>query len=232
MSSLNKSARMAGFIYFVYLVVAIISDVWRESFVVLGDAAATASNIMANERLYTLTVVGDLVAAALFFLAAWALYVLLKPVNENLALLLMLLNLAGVAMQCCSDILLFARPLLVSGDAYLKVFQADQLQALAMFFLELREKGFMAAQIFYGAWLFPLGYLVFKSGFLPRLLGVVLMIHCVAWLSTFFQSFLFPGFVAITYVSWPLGFVAEVGLTLWLLLKGAREQRTAVAQVG
>lgn len=232
MLSLNKSARMAGFIYLLYFVVHIMSDVCRDSFVVIGDAAATASNIMANERLYTLTAVGDLVAAALFFLAAWALYILLERVNKDIALLFLLLNLAGVATQCSSDLLLFARPLLVSGAGYLNVFQSDQLQALAMFFLDLREKGFMAAQVFYGAWLFPLGYLVFKSGFLPRILGVVLMIHCIAWLMTFLQSFLFPGLVAITYVSWPLGFVAEVGLTLWLLIKGARQQNPAPADVG
>ena len=232
MNTHSRAARTAGFVYFLYFVTHIISDVSRDSLIVLGDAAATANNIMAHEGLFTLTAVGDLLAAALFSLAAWALYVLLKPVNKNVALLFLLLNLAGVAIQCSSDLLLFARQLLLSGAGYLNVFQAAQLQALAMFFLDLREKGFMAAQLFYGAWLFPLGYLVFKSGFLPRILGVVLMVHCVAWLMTFLQSFLFPGFVAITYVSWPLGFIAEVGLTLWLLIKGAREQKPALAVVG
>jgi hypothetical protein len=91
-----------------------------------------------------------------------------------------------------------------------------------MFFIDLREKGFMVAQLFYGAWLFPLGYVVFKSGFLPRILGIVLMVHCFTWLSTFFQSFLFPGFDAITYVSYPLGFIAEFGLSLWLLIVRVR----------
>jgi hypothetical protein len=67
--------------------------------------------------------------------------------------------------------------------------------------------------------------LVFKSGFLPRILGIVLMIHCVVWLMTFLQFFLFPGFDAIHYVSWPLGFISEFGLTLWLLIMGAREQK-------
>ena len=232
MNTNNKAARIAGFVYLLYLIVAISSDVLRGSFVVLGDAAATAGKITAHEGLFTLTAVGDLVATALFFLAAWALYVLLKPVNKNLAILLMLFNLAGVAIQCSSDVLLFAWQLLLSGADYLNVFQADQLQALAMFFLDLREEGFLIAQLFYAAWLFPLGYLVFKSGFLPRILGVVLMIHCFTWLSTFFQSFLCPGFTAITYVSWPLGFVAEVGLTLWLLIMGAKDQKPAVAEVG
>lgn len=232
MNTNNKAARVAGVFYFLYFIVHIASDVWRDSFVVPGDAAATAGKIAAREGLFTATAVGDLVAAALFFLAAWALYVLLRPVNKNLALLLMLFNLAGVAIQCSSDVLLFARQSLAGGAGYLNVFQAAQLQALSMFCLEMREKGFMVAQIFFAAWLFPLGYLVFKSGFLPRILGIVLMVHGFAWLSTFFQSFLFPGFTAITYVSWPLGFVAEVGLTLWLLIMGAKDQKRAVAEVG
>ena len=223
MNTINKTARMAGFLYFIYILTHIISDAWRNSFIVLGDAAGTASKIMAHEKFFTITAVGDLLAAVLFFLAAWALYVLLKPVNKNLALLFLLFNLAGVAIQSMSAINLFAALLLMNGYDYLDVFQVDQLQTLAMFFLDLREKGFMVAQLFYGAWLFPLGYLVFKSGFLPKILGIVLMVHCFTWLSTVFQSFLFPDFVAITYVSWPLGFIAEFGLTLWLLIKGAKE---------
>lgn len=225
MNSINKTARTAGFFYFIYMATHIISDVSRDSFVVLGDAAATVSNIMAHEGLFTVTIVGDLLAAALFFLAAWALYVLLKPVNKNLALLFLLFNLAGVAIQCMSALNLFAAMLLMNGPDYLNVFQVDQLRALAMFFLDLREKAFTIAQLFYGAWLFPLGYLVFKSGFLPKILGIVLMVHCFTWLSTFFQPFLFPGFDAITYVSYPLGLIAEFGLTLWLLIKGVTEQK-------
>lgn len=225
MSSINKTARMAGFFYFLYFVAQITSDLWRDSFIVLGDAAATAGNIMAHEGSFTVTAVGDLVTATLFFLAAWALYVLLKPVNKNLALLFMLLNLAGVAVHFTSGLNLFAALQLLNGPGYLNVFRPDQLQALAMFFLDLQHKGFLMAQLFYGVWLFPLGYTVYKSGFLPRVLGIVLMIHCFTWTSTFFQVFLFPGFEVLHYVSWPLGFIAEGGLTLWLLIMGAKEQK-------
>ncbi|NTV37135.1 MAG: DUF4386 domain-containing protein [Anaerolineaceae bacterium] len=227
MNSINKNARMAGFLYLIYMVTHIISDAWRDSYITQGDAAATVSNIMAHKGLFTLTAVGDLLAAAFFFLAAWALYILLKPVNKNLALLFLLLNLGGVAIQCSSDLFLFASQLLMNGRDTFNVIQVDQMQSLTMFLLELREKGFLIAQLFYGAWLFPLGYVVFKSGFLPKFLGIVLMVHCFTWVSTFFQSFLFPGFNAITYVSWPLGFIAEFGLTLWLLVMGAKEQKPA-----
>jgi hypothetical protein len=225
--TINKSARVAGVLYLLYIVVQVIGSVWLKSFTVAGDAAATASNLVAHERLFTGAVVGDLVAAALFFLVAWALYSLLKPVNSNLALLFLALNLAGVVIQCVSALNLFAALLLMNGAATMQAVPADQLQALAMFFLELRDKGFAMAQLFYGAWLFPLGYLVFKSGFLPKLLGLVFMIHCVFWLLTFLQSFLFPDFVAITYLSYPLGLIAELGLSLWLVLKGARAPKPA-----
>jgi len=227
MKTNNKAARIAGFFYFLYFVAQITSDLWRDSFIVLGDAAATARNIMAHEGSFTVTAVGDLVTAALFFLAAWALYVLLKPVNKNLALLFMLLNLAGVAVHFASGLNLFAALLLLNGPDYLNVFQPDQLQALAMFFLDLQHTGFSMAQLFYGLWLFPLGYTVYKSGFLPRVLGIVLMIHCLTWTSTFFQVFLFPGFEPLHFVSWPLGFIAEGALTLWLLVMGAKDREPA-----
>jgi len=221
---------MAGFLYFIYIVIHISANViGRSKLIVYGDAAATAQKIMASEWQFRIGFLSDLLSAVLFLLTAWALYVLLKPVDQNLALLFLLLNLGGVAIQCFSDLNLYASLLLLSGADYLKVFQADQLQALAMLFLYLYKNGFVMAQLFYGAWLFPLGYLVFKSGFLPRILGIVLMIHCVAWLMTFLQSFLFPGYEAITYLSYPLGFIAEFGLTLWLLIKGVKDPKPTLA---
>jgi hypothetical protein len=233
MNSVNKTARMAGLLYLIYMVIHVVADVMgRSRLIVWGDAATTARNIAGSAWQFRLGIMCDLLAAALFFLTAWALYVLLKPVNKNIALLFLLLNLGGVAIQCSSDLFLFASQLLLSGADYLKSFPADQLPALAMLSLYLNKNGFMIAQIFYGAWLFPLGYLVFKSGFLPRILGIVLMVHCAFWLMTALQFFLFPGFGAITYVSWPLGFIAEFGLALWLLIMGVKEQKPAAIEVG
>lgn len=233
MNSINKTARMAGLLYLLYMVTTIFADVaGRSRLIVFGDAAATSSNIMASQGLFRLSFVGDLVSAVLFFLAAWALYVLLRPVNKDMALLFMLLNLGGVAVYAINLLNQFAALLLLSGADYLKVFQADQLQALAMFFLTLQKNGYWIAQIFFAAWLLPLGYLVFKSGFLPRILGIVMMIHFVGWLMTFFQFFLFPDFTAITYVTYPLGLISELGLTLWLLIMGAKDRKPAVLPVG
>ena len=222
---------MAGLLYFIYFVVEISADLLaRSPLIAFGDAAATASNIVAHEWQFRIGFVGDLLAGVLFFLAAWALYALLKPVNKNLALLFLLLNLGGVAVRFAIDINYVAVLQLLSGADTVKVFQADQLQALAMTFLHLQKNGYWASQIFFGAWLFPLGYLVFKSGFLPKILGIVLMVHCVTWTTTSLLYFLsVPGYTAITNISFPLGFIAEFGLTLWLLIKGVRDQEPTLA---
>jgi hypothetical protein len=233
MNSNQKTARMAGLLYFIYFVVEILADAFGSSpLIVFGDAAATAGNIVAHQWQFRIGLVGDLLAGVLFFMAAWALYVLLKPVNKNLALLFLLLNLGGVAVQFANDLNYVAALLLSSGAEPLKGFQADQLQALAMTFLYLQKDGYWVSQIFFGAWLFPLGYLIFKSGFLPRMLGIVLMVSCVTWTTTALLFLLFPGYTAITYISYPLGFIAEFGLTLWLLIKGVKGQKPAVTEAG
>ena len=226
MNSIQKTARMVGLLYLIYIVTTIVADVFgRSPLIVFGDAATTARNIMASEWQFRIGIMGDLVSAVFFLLAAWALYALLKSVNKDLALLFLLLNLGGTAVYSINLLNQFAAVLLLSGADYLKVFQADQLQSLAMFFLNLHHNGYWISQIFFGAWLFPLGYLVYKSGFLPKILGIVMMVHFVGWLMTFLQFFLFPSFTAITYVTYPLGFISEFGLTLWLLIMGAKEQK-------
>ena len=227
MNTNKKTARMAGFLYLIYMVLSIFADVGvRSKLIVLGDAATTAENIIASAWQFRIGFVVDLVGALLFLLTAWALYVLLKPVNKNIALLFLLLNLGGVAVWCFSDLFLIASQLLLNGADYLKVFQTYQLQALAMASLYIYKNGFSGiAQIFFSAWLLPLGYLVYKSGFLPKILGIVLMIECFAWFLYPIQFFFFPGNVVLTYLSSAVGFIGEFSLMLWLLIMGAKEQK-------
>ena len=229
MNTNKKTARMAGFLYLIYMVISILANVLgRSKLIVLGDAVTTAGNLITSAWQFRIGFVSDLVAAVLFLLTAWALYVLLKPVNKNLALLFLLLNLGGVAVWCFSDLFLIASQLLVSGADYLKVFQADQLQALSMLSLYIYKNGFLGiAQIFFSAWLFPLGYLVFKSGYLPRILGIILMVECFGWLMYPIQFFFFPGNVVLTYLSSAVGFIGEFSLMLWLLIMGAKDQKPA-----
>ena len=229
MNTNKKTARMAGFLYLIYIVVSIFANVLgRSKLIILGDAATTARNIIASAMQFRIGFVLDLVSAVLFLLTAWALYVLLKPVNKNLALLFLLLNLGGVAVHCFSDLFLIASQLILSGADYLKAFQADQLQALAMLSLNIYKNGFSGiAQIFFSAWLFPLGYLVYKSGTLPRFLGIIVMVECFAWLMFPVQFFFFPRNVVLPYVSSVAGFIGEFSLMLWLLIMGAKDQKPA-----
>jgi hypothetical protein len=226
MNTNKKTARIAGFLYLIFIILmASANAIGRASIIVEGDAAATAANILAKGMSFRIGIVGDLLSALFFLLTAWALYALLKQVNRNLALLFLLLNLCGVGMQCFSMILLYAALPLVNGGGHLTAFNTDQLDALAMFFVGLYKAGFTGAQLFFGAWTLPLGYLVYKSGFLPKALGVLLMLDFLAVLVWFFQYFFLPSYPAISYPGFAVSFLAEVGLTLWLLIMGAKDQK-------
>jgi hypothetical protein len=231
LSPMNKIARLAGSFYLIFILTFVLAAYIRSRFIVSEDAAATALNIAANELLVRVGFVTELVSALFFFLAAWALYVLLKPVNKNLALLFLLLNLGGVGVECINMLNLFAALPLMSGADYLTVFSADQLQAQALFYLNLYSNGIMIAQIFFGAWLLPLGYLVYRSGFLPRWLGILLIIDFFSVMIWFLQFFLLPGADVITYPGLAVSFIAEVSLALWLLLKGVENDKVPLVGV-
>jgi hypothetical protein len=228
MNSTEKTARMAGAFYLLFLVTQILAGSVRSRLVVYGGPAESASNILASTSLYRIGVVSDVLSAVFFLLAAWALYVLLKPVDRHIALLFLLLNLGGVAVQCTSLLFQFAALSVLSGTGYMEASQADQVQTLAMTFLDLHKNGFMLAQIFYGAWLFPLGYLVMMSHFLPRFLGILLIADFFGILIAFFQRFLFPGYELFTYPGLIVSFIAEFSLCFWLLIKGVKEQEPAL----
>lgn len=224
MVSSKKDARRAGMLYLAFLITSIFAGVVRSRLIVLGDATKTAKLLGDSMWLLRISIVDDLVSAVLFLLTAWALYVLLKPVQKNLALLFLLLNAAGVAVQCISLLFLFV-PMLINGSAdFLKSFQLDQLNTLNLLFLNLHKNGFTIAQIFYGTWLLPLGYLVYKSGFLPRWLGILLMADFVSVMIWFFQFFLLPGYDIITYPGLVISFIAEFSLSLWLIIKRVNDQ--------
>jgi hypothetical protein len=227
MNSINKTARMAGLFYFIYVIASIIADLFGHF--VFADASATVNNIITHESLFRTGVVISLFSYVFFLLAAWYLYILLKPVNKNMALLFLLLNLGGFAILVYSHLNLFSSLTLLSGADYLKAFQPDQLQAQAMLFINLYKTGSTIAQIPFGVWLFPLGYLVFKSGFLPKILGIFLIVDCFGLLIYVCQRFLLPDYGVIAYPCWVIGFIAEVSLTLWLLIKGVKDQKPALA---
>jgi hypothetical protein len=229
MNSINKTARMAGLFYFIYIIASIIADLFGNF--VFADASATVNHIIAHESQFRIGVVISMFSQVLFILAAWYLYNLLKPVNKNIALLFLLFNLGGFAIFVYSHVNLFSSLTLLSGADYLKVFQPDQLQAQATLFINLYKTGSTIAQIPFGVWLLPLGYLVFKSGFLPKILGIFLIIDCFGLFIYVCQRFLLPDYTIIAYPCWVIGFIAEFGLALWLLIKGVKNRKPALAEV-
>jgi hypothetical protein len=209
-------ARVAGFLYLLVIPLGIFGALYVPSkLIVPGNAAATARNLVASESLFRLGIVSDLLAPIVLILVVLALYQLLKPVNKTMALLMVMFVLVGAPMSMLNKLNQFAAIQLLSGADYLAVFTQEQLQALALLFLRLHNQASTIGFIFWGLWLFPLGYLVFKSGFFPRILGILLMIACVGYLTDSFATFL--GYTVNVGVFAALG---EVLFILWLLIKG------------
>jgi hypothetical protein len=207
-------ARWAGGLYLAYILANVLAS--SLGHIGLSDSQTLRAAITGDEGMFRLGLVAAIGSALLFVLTAWALYALLRPVNEPLALLLLVLNVTGVAVQCASYLPLLA--VLAQSDSV--GLTAAQLEALSTLSVATYQTGFVMAQVFFSAWLFPLGWLVLRSGFLPRVLGWLLLLDGVAVLVWFLQAFLAPGYPAISYPSWVVGFVAEFSFALWLVVKG------------
>jgi Domain of unknown function (DUF4386) len=217
--SRSAVARWAGGLYLAYILANVLAS--RVGDIGLSDVESLRATITGDEVRFRWGLVAALGSGLLFVLTAWALYVLLRPVDEALALLLLVLNAVGVAVQCASYLPLLA--VLAQGDGALDLsaLGGPQLDALALLAVSTYRVGFVMAQLFFSAWLFPLGWLVLRSGFLPRFLGWLLLLDGAAVAFWFLQVFLVPARPALSYPSWAIGFVAELGLALWLLVKGA-----------
>jgi len=225
MNSPKKTARIAGILYLLIIICAGFSEGYvRSSLIVSGDAAATANNIVASEGLFRIGFVSDLIAFMSDLVVAILFYVLLKPVSKTLSLIAASLRLlAHPAIASINLLNHFAALLLLSGDNYLTAFQADQLHALSLFFLNMHHYGYLIAGAFFGLHLLVLGYLLFKSDLFPGILGVLLAIAAAGYLTESFGTFLLPQYEAL--FAWIVAVTAGIGelsLTLWLLIKGVR----------
>jgi len=214
----NKTARIAGLLYLTMVPLGFFGMYGHSNLIVPGDAATTINNIIASGSLYRLSIMSALVVQIVNILLVLVLYKLLKPVNKNHALLMVIFFLVSAPITMLNELNQFAALQLLSGANYLTVFKIDQLHAQVMLFLNLHEHGVHISSMFWGLWLFPMGYLVFKSGFLPRILGILLMIGFLGYLVDSFRFFFFPSFEPIVlYTFW-----GELLLPLWLLIKGVK----------
>jgi hypothetical protein len=215
-----RMARITGGIYLAYILASVLATMLGQ--IGMGDAPQVYQAIVTNEGSFRLGLVVALTSGFLFLMVAWGLYVLLRPVNRNLALLFLLLNAVGVAIAGASMLPLVSAMLQGDAASHMEAFSAAQREGLAYLSINVYKLGFVTAQLFFGMWLFPLGYLVYKSGFLPRFLGVILVLDGVAVLVWFLQALLLPDYPALRYPGLALSFVAEFGLALWLLVKGVK----------
>ena len=222
-------ARLAGGFYLAFVLASVLAGLVGH--IGMGGAGQVYESIVTNPWSFRLALVIAYLSAFFFLVAAWGLYVLLGPVNRHLALLFLLLNVVGVGIQCASMIPLISALLQQDGAGQLG-YSAEQLQGSAYLSIEVYKTAFATAQLFFGTWLFPLGYLVFKSRFLPRILGVILMLDGVGVMVWFLQALLLPAYPEISYPSFALGFIAEVGLALWLLIVAVKDVDAAAVLPG
>lgn len=215
----DTQARVAGVLAVVMLAAGTYAASVHARLVMPGDAAKTAANILASPSSFRFAIGGSLILYLAFLVYAVLLHRLLRVVDGMLALLMLALALVGTAVALGNQVHALAALQLLSGADYLKVVPSDQLHAQVLLFLQLHSQGNLIGVIFWGLWLFPLGMLVYRSGFLPRILGILLMIGCFGWLSVFLQRFALPNVKALAGVQYA-AHVAELSFVLWLLIKG------------
>src|SRR5882762_8038200 len=226
MSSTHNPGRVAGFLYLLLVVFAPFRLIYIPStLIVHGNATATASNIAAHELLFRLGMVADLFCGTILIFLVLALYRLLKGVDRNLAVLMVILGgLLPATIDFLNVLNDAAALMLARGADFLSVFEKPQRDALAMLFLRLHHQEVVAAEIFWGLWLFPLGVLAYRSRFLPRFLGVRLIINGFAYLAMSFTGLLLPQYEdMVSNIAFPAQ-LGELAVMVWLVTKGAKPQ--------
>ena len=227
--SVNKAAKIAGIGYVIIFVLGIFANFFIfTDLIVKGDATATANNILANAMLFRVGIASWLIVLICDITIAWALYIFFKPVSKDFSQLAAWFRIIYSAMFGITQLnLIFVLILLNSAD-YLTVFSTGQLQALALLFLNGHNYGFLISLVFFGVHLLLISYLIIKSGYIPKILGVLLILSALGYLLDSFANFLLPNYadyqiIFLILVAVP-GIVGELSFTLWLLIKGTKVQ--------
>lgn len=226
--SLKTRARLAGLLWFLAAVTGGFALVYvRSKVIVSGDAAATAGNIVASEFLFRAAIVSNLFSQLFLFFFGLTMYRLFKEVNKPLATVFLTSTMMTVALAVVNALNNFGALLVLSQADYLKAFTPEQLNAMAMIFLRL-SNGFGQGllEIFWVPYFFSFGLLIIKSRYLPKVLGILLMIMSVCYAINILQKFLIPQFnpVAFTRLAMTLGALGGIPTIFWLLIKGAKVQ--------
>lgn len=224
MNSTKATARQAGILYLLMLITSGFNLLYvPASYIVPGDSAATAHNIVAGELAYRIGIVSEVAGSFLFILLVLTLYSLFKDIDRKQAMLMVILVSVGVAFSLVNLLNQIAPLVLLSGADFLSAFTKPQLEALALAFLRLRFGGVELIAAFWGLWLLPFGILVVRSRFFPEILGVLLIAACFAGLTHSFVSLVLPAYKHMVWpATVPVDAVGELSMAVWLLVKGAK----------
>jgi hypothetical protein len=223
MDPTDKAARIAGAVYLSMVVTGPFSLIYVPTkLIVRGDALATANNILSHETMFRLGILADLFSSVIFICLGIALYRLLSGVNKTWARLMVGLILVSAAVGFLNVLNNVAALTLFRGVDFLAVFDKPQRDALGMLFLHLHSEGISMNELFWGLWLFPFGLLVFRSGFLPRIIGLWLMLNCFAYVVLSLTALFFPSYYNRAFVISQPALFGELAIMLWLLIKGAK----------
>ena len=231
MESTKKTARLTGWVYLGVVISGLFVLIYVPGRLFVADnAAATVSNIVAHQTLFRTYILVGVVAELLFVTVVLMLYRLLRDVNQVQAAVMVLLVLLMAPLAFLSSMNQVATLAFARGDALLTVFDKPQRDALAALLITIDDQGTVIAEIFWGLWLLPLGLLVFRSGFLPRFLGVWLIINGLAYVVISMTGLLLPQYVHTVFLIAQPALMGELALTLWLLIVGARVQPSVTPQ--
>ena len=223
----KNTARLAGLLYLIVVVTGVFSLAYVPSkLIVWNDAAKTFQQIAASESLFRLSLVSSAICYVAFLLLPFVLYKLLNSVSEIAAKLMMILASVSVPISILNLQNKYAVLTFLSGENYLNIFTEQQLHAQIMLLLEKYDSGILIVSVFWGLWLFPFGYLVYKSGFLPRILGALLMLGCCGYLISFVGNTMMQNYgdtFISDYARIPAS-LGEIGSCFWLLLRGINEK--------
>lgn len=225
LNSQKKTARLAGLLYLIWVITGIYGIFFiSPKIIVQGDAVATAKNILSNEFLFRTGIINDIISNTIWIFLALVLYRLLKQVNDRQAKFMVALVIVQVPAVFFMEALNITSLMLFKGEI-LKTFELNKIQDLAMLFLKINDYGMFVLETFWGLWLFPFGLLVYKSRFIPRILGVFLFLNGMAYITHSFTILLFPVYQTLVgKVSMPFWILGEISITLWLLIKGVKSQ--------
>jgi hypothetical protein len=220
-------AKVAGVIWLIVAIMAPFAEFFvRQGLIVPGNVAATADNIVASQSLFRAGFVSDLVVFVIEVVLAAVLFVLFRPVSPILALVMSFARLAMVTILGLNLLNMFTALQLLTSPEYAAAFDQGQLQALAYVFLNAQSYGYALGMAFFGLHLGALGYLVYRSGFLPRILGILMVVSALGYLADSFTGFLVPQYAdTLALVVVVTALIGELPLALWLLIKGVNAER-------